>query len=108
MRALYKNIELPGNHPLKDAHAVLDAAVFAAYGFKPKGDVLGQLLELNVKIAANLAAAMVVTGPGIPRGYPAPKTLVTCLKDCRGQWSFLVELQKEWTPPKRHQITRTE
>ena len=80
MRALYKNIDLPGKHPLKDAHAVLDAAVIAAYGFKSKGDLLGQLLALNVKIAASLAAGASVTAPGIPPGYPKPETLVTA--DC--------------------------
>jgi len=36
MRALYRTLELPGRHPLKDAHAALDAAVLAAYGFDAK------------------------------------------------------------------------
>ena len=33
LRALYRTLELPGANPLKDAHAALDAAVLAAYGF---------------------------------------------------------------------------
>ena len=33
LRALYRTLELPGANPLKDAHAALDAAVVAAYGF---------------------------------------------------------------------------
>jgi hypothetical protein len=36
LRALYRTLELPGANPLKDAHAALDAAVLAAYGFNPK------------------------------------------------------------------------
>jgi hypothetical protein len=30
LRAVYRTLELPGKHPLKDAHAALDAAVLAA------------------------------------------------------------------------------
>jgi len=33
LRALYRTLELPGQNPLKDAHAALDAAVLDAYGF---------------------------------------------------------------------------
>jgi len=36
LRAVYRTLELPGRHPLKDAHAALDAAVLAAYGFEGK------------------------------------------------------------------------
>jgi hypothetical protein len=52
LRAVYRTLELPGKHPLKDAHAALDAAVLAAYGFDPKKDLLAQLLELNLTVAA--------------------------------------------------------
>jgi hypothetical protein len=47
LRALYRTLELPGANPLKDAHAALDAAVFAAYGFDPKADLLAQILALR-------------------------------------------------------------
>jgi hypothetical protein len=40
LRALYRALELPGANPLKDAHAALDAAVLAAYGFSAKKDLL--------------------------------------------------------------------
>jgi hypothetical protein len=30
LRAVYRTLELPGTHPLKDAHAARDAAVLAA------------------------------------------------------------------------------
>jgi len=33
LRELYRSLELPGENPLKDLHAVLDAAVMDAYGF---------------------------------------------------------------------------
>jgi hypothetical protein len=36
LRAVYRTLELPGQNPLKDAHAALDAAVLAAYGFSAK------------------------------------------------------------------------
>ena len=52
LRAVYRTLEVPGRHPLKDAHAALDAAVLAAYGFDPKKDLLAQLLELNLTVAA--------------------------------------------------------
>jgi hypothetical protein len=47
LRAVYRTLELPGKRPLKDAHAALDAAVLAAYGFSAKADLLKQLLDLN-------------------------------------------------------------
>ena len=54
LRALYRTLELPGANPLKDAHAALDAAVLAAYGFSAKKDLLAQLLELNLAVAQRL------------------------------------------------------
>jgi len=38
LRALYRILELPGKNPLRDAHAALDAAVLAAYGFTGRAD----------------------------------------------------------------------
>jgi hypothetical protein len=54
LRAPYRTLELPGANPLKDAHAALDAAVLAAYGFSAKKDLLAQLLELNLAVAQRL------------------------------------------------------
>lgn len=82
LRALYRTIELPGKNPLKDAHSALDASVLAAYGFSVKKDILQQLLDLNTVVAANIAAAKVVTGPGVPSSYKDTAKLVT--KDCLG------------------------
>ena len=80
LRALYRTLELPGANPLKDAHAALDAAVLAAYGFSAKQDLLAQLLGLNLSVAQLLEQAEPVTPPGIPAAFPNPETLIT--DDC--------------------------
>jgi hypothetical protein len=80
LRALYRTLELPGANPLKDAHAVLDAAVLTAYGFNAKKDLLAQLLALNQDVAAKIEKGEPVTAPGVPKNYPDAKKLVT--EDC--------------------------
>ncbi len=80
LRALYRTLELPGANPLKDAHAALDAAVLAAYGFSAKKDLLAQLLEVNLSVAQRLEKAEPVIPPGIPAAFPNPQTLVS--DDC--------------------------
>jgi SAM-dependent methyltransferase len=80
LRAVYRTLELPGKNPLKDAHAALDAAVLAAYGFSSRKDLLGQLLALNLDVAARIDAGRPVTAPGVPSCYPDPGRLVT--DDC--------------------------
>ena len=82
LRAVYRTLELPGKHPLKDAHADLDAAVLAAYGFPAKKDLLAQLLELNLKVAALEKQGKKVTAPGVPASYGDGKKLITddCIK----------------------------
>jgi hypothetical protein len=85
LRALYRTLELPGANPLKDAHAALDAAVLAAYGFTAKADLLAQLLALNQQVAAKLERAEPVTAPGIPADFPNPETLLSedCIRPAR-------------------------
>jgi len=80
LRAVYRTLELPGSNPLKDAHAALDAAVLAAYGFSPKGDLLAQLLALNLEVARHIEANEPVTSPGVPAGNRNESQLVT--DDC--------------------------
>lgn len=80
LRALYRTLELPGANPLKDAHATLDAAVLAAYGFTPKADLLAQLLDLNQQVAARLTAGDSVTAPGQP--LPPEKRAAYITDDC--------------------------
>ncbi len=80
LRGVYRTLELPGRHPLKDAHAALDAAVLAAYGFEPKKDLLAQLLELNLTVSALEKQGKTVTAPGVPPGYGDTRKLITA--DC--------------------------
>lgn len=80
MRAVYRTLELPGKNPLKDAHAKLDRAVMAAYGFSEKDDLLAQLLALNLEVARREAEGLPVTAPGVPPKHPDPFRLIT--DDC--------------------------
>ena len=80
LRAVYRTLELPGKNPLKEAHARLDRAVLDTYGFDPKGDLLAQLLALNLEVARREREGEPVTAPGVPPGYPQPDRLVT--DDC--------------------------
>ncbi|MCH7925370.1 MAG: hypothetical protein IIC51_07535 [Planctomycetes bacterium] len=80
LRAVYRTLELPGKNPLKDAHAALDAAVLAAYGFEPTADLLRQILDLNLDVAARIERGESVVAPGVPPNYPHPEQLVT--DDC--------------------------
>jgi hypothetical protein len=82
LRALYRTLELPGKNPLKDAHADLDAAVLAAYGFSAKRDLLAQLLDLNGSVADAIEHGKVAVPPGIPPGYNEKPKLMTT--DCLG------------------------
>jgi hypothetical protein len=80
LRAVYRTLEIPGHNQLKDAHAALDAAVLAAYGFSPRQDLLKQLLDLNLEVAARVERGEPVTAPGIPSDFPNPTSLIT--DDC--------------------------
>lgn len=86
LRALYRTLELPGANPLKDAHAALDEAVMAAYGFSAKKDLLAQLLALNLEVAARIERGEEVTAPGVPKSYKDPEKLVTedCIRPVEG------------------------
>ena len=77
LRDLYRSMELPGAHPLKDAHAKLDAAVREAYGMTPKQKVLAFLLALNGKVAEAEAKEQQVQPPGLPRVVKVKKEFVT-------------------------------
>jgi hypothetical protein len=80
LRALYRTLDLPGKNPLRDAHAALDKAVLAAYGFSAKADLLQQLLDLNRVVAAKAGAGGMATAPGVPAHYPDPARLISA--DC--------------------------
>ncbi|HEX8523141.1 MAG TPA: DNA methyltransferase [Tepidisphaeraceae bacterium] len=80
LRAVYRTLELPGRHPLKDAHAALDAAVLTAYGFDKNKDLLAQLLSLNLEVAANEKQGKIPTPPGVPPKFGDASKLIT--EDC--------------------------
>jgi hypothetical protein len=82
LRVLYRTLDLPGKNPLKDAHDALDAAVMRAYGFSAKADLLRQVLDLNIDVAARIDAGKGVMGPGVPATYSTPALLVSA--DCFG------------------------
>ncbi len=66
LRTLYRTLELPGDNPLKQVHAELDAAVRKAYGMSPKASALEFLFALNQKVAECEASMQQITGPGLP------------------------------------------
>ena len=66
LRQLYRTLEQPGDNPLREAHARLDAAVRAAYGMPPDVDPLAFLLKLNLACAAKEKARKKITPPGLP------------------------------------------
>jgi hypothetical protein len=66
LRDLYRTLEQPGDNPLRDAHAKLDAAVRTAYGMPDDADPLSFLLDLNLACAAKERAGKEITPPGLP------------------------------------------
>lgn len=80
LRAIYRVLELPGKHPLKDAHAKLDSTVTAAFGFDNRSPVLNQLLALNTLVAEAEDAGTPVCSPGVPESITKPEELIT--EDC--------------------------
>lgn len=77
LRRMYQSLEQPGRNPLKDLHAALDAAVYAAYGFDGRGDPLAQQLALNQAVYERIQAGEPVMPPGLPLDYPNPAELVS-------------------------------
>jgi hypothetical protein len=66
LRDLTARFEQPGDNPLREAHARLDAAVRAAYDMANDADTLAFLLELNLACAAKEKAGEKITPPGLP------------------------------------------
>ncbi len=82
LRELYRAMDKPGKHDLGAAHAALDAAVYRAYGWGKKVNILGALVELNQVLIAREQKGQAVRGPGWPLAANALKGSVT--KDCIG------------------------
>lgn len=66
LRDLYRTLDLPGDNPLRKAHAELDAAVRDAYGMKASEDPLQFLLTLNLEVADRESQGLPVVAPGLP------------------------------------------
>ena len=66
LREMYRTLDLPGDNPLRKAHAELDKAVREAYGMKAKDDPLKFLLELNFEVADRETKSLPVVAPGLP------------------------------------------
>jgi hypothetical protein len=54
--------------------------VLDAYGFDPESDLLAQLLNLNLTVAARIDRGEPVTAPGVPPTYGDAAELIT--DDC--------------------------
>jgi hypothetical protein len=77
LRELYRSLERPGRHPLKDAQEALDVAVRQAYGMSNRQNSLESLLTLNEEVSAKEISGAPVTGPGLPAFVRNPKVYVT-------------------------------
>jgi hypothetical protein len=66
LRELYRTLDLPGDNPLRKAHAELDAAVREAYSMKANEDPLQFLLNLNFEVAERETQGLPVVAPGLP------------------------------------------
>jgi hypothetical protein len=82
LRDLYRALDLPGSHPLKDAQAALDKAVRGAYGMTTSAEPLAFLLAVNALIAAAEANGDPVQGAGLPSFINDRSAYVTA--DCIG------------------------
>ena len=80
LRELYRLLEMPGEHPVKDAQYKLDDAVRVAYAMRSKADPLRFLLDLNDAVAAREAKGEPVQGPGLPKGTGERRFFVSA--DC--------------------------
>ncbi|MGO9172764.1 MAG: type IIL restriction-modification enzyme MmeI [Rhodomicrobium sp.] len=82
LRQLYRDVELPGEHPLDELQEVLDAEVRKAYGMSANSDPLKFLFELNKELAAKEAKAEPISGPGLPPEFAGDQTLTSdyCVK----------------------------
>ena len=79
-RELYRTLELPGAHPMKDFQSALDDAVRQAYGLTKKGSALPFLLKLNREVVSLEAKGKAVQGPGLPKSIKNPAQFVSA--DC--------------------------
>lgn len=66
LRDIYRLVDEPGANPIKELSKALDNAVLTAYGFDKRKDILQQVLNLNLSLAANISEGLFIQGPGLP------------------------------------------
>jgi len=77
LRELYRSLEKPGAHSLKDAQAALDAAVRDAFGMSAKADPLQVLFDLNQALAIAELKGESVQLPGLPATVTNCESFIT-------------------------------
>jgi hypothetical protein len=77
LRELYRTLEKPGAHPLKDAHEQLDEAVRSAYGMASDENPIQLLFDLNQELAALEADGKAIGGPGLPVTVDDPASFIS-------------------------------
>lgn len=81
LRALYAQLDEPGEHPLRTATERLDQAVRAAYGMGPTENPLSFLLALNKECRERERTKRPVKGSGLPDGCrPEDFSTADCVK----------------------------
>jgi hypothetical protein len=80
LRDLYRTLELPGKHRLKELQFELDKAVASAYGITLRPNPLTLLMELNEALSAKELKGEDIIGPGLPKIDGVESDLVT--EDC--------------------------
>ncbi len=80
LRDLYRSMENPGAHPLKDAQSKLDDVVRLAYGMKRSDNSQSFLLKLNHEVSLAEKKGKHVDGPGLPKAVKDPDSFIT--DDC--------------------------
>lgn len=66
-RELYRKLELPGEHPMKDLQGSLDQSVRDAFGMNSKANPLQFLLDLNRQVVETERKGGEVQRPGLPK-----------------------------------------
>jgi len=66
LRDIYRQLEIPGNNPLKDIQLKLDKTVMEAFEFDLNQNLLTQLYNLNLHVSEEETKGNFVQSPGIP------------------------------------------
>ncbi len=86
LRQLYRSLELPGDNPLKKAHAELDRLVRRSYGMTSQTKTIEFFFALNQELHEREKDGHRVIDPGIPPNGRDLKDLVSpdCIHPTKG------------------------